>query len=176
MPSPTAPHRTARQKPPRPPPWQSRTPRSRCHRGASSLAMSRTNNGQGTESGAPAQFRGTKMVAGLGNLFLYRGHHDGFITFPTSEICGESKIFVGTEAKTGEECNASGGIGGLPRVLGDREPVGTPYCSVANGPRGSPPRIRPPAATLSRVAGSGPRPSAKARSSKRRPCNIPGRL
>jgi hypothetical protein len=49
------------------------------------------------------------------------------------------------------------------------------YCSVANGSKGSPPRIKPPAATLSRVAGSGPRPSTKARSSTRRPCNIPGR-
>jgi hypothetical protein len=44
------------------------------------------------------------------------------------------------------------------------------YCS-----NGSPPSTKPPAATLSLVAGSGPRPSAKARSSMRRPCNIPGR-
>jgi hypothetical protein len=39
----------------------------------------------------------------------------------------------------------------------------------------SPPSTKPPAATLSLVAGSGPRPSAKARSSMRRPCNILGR-
>jgi hypothetical protein len=48
------------------------------------------------------------------------------------------------------------------------------YCSVANGPNGSSSSTKPPPAVLSLVAGSGLRPSAKARSSMRRPCSIPG--
>jgi len=41
--------------------------------------------------------------------FFTEDRDDGLITFPASEICGESKIFVGTDAKV--EC--SGYIGSL---------------------------------------------------------------
>jgi hypothetical protein len=54
-----------------------------------------------------------------------------------------------------------------------REPYATCYC-CSNGSRGTSAVVRTPV-TLSLVAGSGPRPCAKAASSTRRPCSSPGR-
>ena len=63
------------------------------------------NHGRRPNSGAPRRLQ-VYVIS-----FFTENRDDGLITFAASEICGESKIFVGTEAKV--EC--SGYIRSLTR-------------------------------------------------------------